>query len=65
MKKLVNDHHIYDKVSSIYEALMCEVNYENWADYLKEVIGRFKIIWPGSGTCIRNLQAGWYSEKIF
>ena len=56
MKKLVNDHHIYDKVSSIYEALMCEVNYENWADYLKEVIGRFSksygpVLELASGTC--------------
>ena len=56
MKKLVNDHHIYDKVSSIYDGLMNEVNYENWADYLTEVINNFTkskgpVLELASGTC--------------
>ncbi len=56
MKKLINDHHIYDKVSSIYDGLMNEVNYDNWADYLKEVIGNFSkskgpVLELACGTC--------------
>jgi SAM-dependent methyltransferase len=56
MKKLINDHHIYDGVSSIYDGLMDEVNYLNWANYVTDVIEMFTkssgpILELASGTC--------------
>ena len=56
MKKLINDHHIYDTVSSIYDGLMDEVNYLNWANYITDVIETFTksggpILELASGTC--------------
>lgn len=70
VKNLLNDHHIYDHVSCIYNGLMEDVNYYNWADYLKDVIAQFTsskgpVLELASGTCnLAVVLRKFYSEVV-